>query len=129
MLVSRHKILMSVRERPLPALWLLACLAPYLLFNIVAIPHFHGFELASATHSASVLSNLDQHQHTESTQAGHNGLDCFLCEWTAGSHSSITAPAEITLDSASATTLAVYHCRQTSPHSAVYDGRGPPLSL
>jgi hypothetical protein len=128
--MNRHrnrKILLSIRERPLPVLWLLVFLAPYLLFSLAAVPHLHAGELpagVASSHHAKALHTVATADNTSSAE--HSS--CLLCDWSSGAQSqsiaalhnvaSLVSDQKYFFHSACAPTVTVLIC----------SGRGPPLS-
>jgi len=131
---TRRKILLSLRERPLPVLWLLAFLTPYLLFSLSAVPHFHSSDFAgfaTTQHLGSDCSDAAVHQdsHASSSHALHGATECPLCQWTSSSHSGLFTPQQIELEEHVSPSTVVTSNRFAAPHVSVFDSRGPPLSL
>jgi hypothetical protein len=130
-LFGNRKILLSIRERPLPTLWLLACLAPYLIFSLAAAPHFHAADFV--LRDASSLSACDSTRGDASAlsqlpcNTDQSAIDCVLCQWMSHSNAAFgIVPLFIGLHAA-----AVEYSRSnsspplTSPVFA--DARGPPF--
>ncbi len=139
--IKNRSLLLSVRERPLPVLWLLAFLLPYLCFSFAAIPHFHlneigneigksrchqssAFHSSQAEYSGSHHAALQLHSMQSSRQSG----ECFLCDWSASAH----GQAGVALHAAAAlSSSSEYSALVVSPVLAPafrLSARGPPLS-
>ena len=78
--------MLSIRERPLPVLWLLTFLAPYLLFSTTVVSHFHGSEVFAA-HPISQCVAPDTSSLQEQAQTPHplEESECIVCDWALGS--------------------------------------------
>jgi hypothetical protein len=120
-----RSILLSIRERPLPVLWLLAFLVPYLTFGVASVPHFHADEIA-ALHSPATAQAPQWHH---ANVASEHEVECFLCDWAANSQSQ---NAVATQDAALRLTATEYSPLVVFPsivRARSLGARAPPASL
>lgn len=89
-LFKNRKLLLSIRERPLPVLWLLTFLVPYLSLSLAAIPHFHNGEIGNVrgNHISVSHTSVSHHAATElhSDPSSQHPSECFLCDWSSSAH-------------------------------------------
>jgi hypothetical protein len=130
--LTNRKILLSIRERPLPVLWLLAWLTPYLIFSLAAAPHFHAADFSFYDAGRAQVHDATRGDSASPPPSPRNermpdAADCVLCQWS--SHSSATDGATSLFIELRAATVEYSRSETTTllPPAVAVSARGPPF--